>query len=165
MSPSVEIYVAFVGAFSRSRFSASVDGRVRDPQPHLILLALSSCRQPRKGQAFSDRQMDHAVESLKGMTLHLALVQPEGRLVDVAAKVLRADLVVDAYHATLEDRPDAFDAVHMDVPAHVLASGVIDGIVQEEQTAQALVCAGIVGVDRRAGDRKVFSKMLCVRNY
>ena len=67
------------------------------------------------------------------MTLDVAFVQPEGELVDVPVQVLRADVVVDAVAAALQDRPDAFNAVRVGSATRVLASRMIDGIVTEEQ--------------------------------
>lgn len=41
------------------------------------------------------------------MSLHIAVIQPKCELVDIAAKVLVADLMVDAVYAALQDCPNA----------------------------------------------------------
>ena len=53
-----------------------------------------SCRQFLVGDPALGRGSDQAVKPLKGVALHVALVQPECELVDVAGKVLVAGVVV-----------------------------------------------------------------------
>jgi hypothetical protein len=47
----------------------------------------------------------------------------------VAVQMLLAAMLVDAFHAALEDRIVAFNGVCVDDPTHVFADAVIDGLV------------------------------------
>jgi len=61
---------------------------------------------------------------------HLAVVEPESLLVDVAEQVERLDAHVGAAQGPLEEAPEVLDAVGVDVLADVLLGGVRDGLVQ-----------------------------------
>src|SRR5579864_100358 len=111
----------------------------------------ASCGQFLVGDPALGRGSDQAVQPLEGMALHVALVQSEGELVDVAAKVLVAGVVVDAVQSALEDRPHGFNAVRMDAIADVLACAVVDRLAPEEQATQATVASVFVAVDHAAG--------------
>ena len=69
------------------------------------LKARDACRLLRPAQSCSSR--------FKGCVLlhRCPRFQPEGELVNVLGKMLFADLVRDAVHAALENRPDAFNTV------------------------------------------------------
>jgi hypothetical protein len=70
-----------------------------------------SSDQPFVGQSLPCRAVNEAIETLQGVPLHIALIEPESELIDVPAKVLRADMVEGAVNTALQDSPDAFDAV------------------------------------------------------
>jgi hypothetical protein len=55
-----------------------------------------SCDQLRIGQPLSGSRVNKAVQPGQRMVLDVPLIQPEGELVNVAAKVLRADLMKNA---------------------------------------------------------------------
>src|SRR5438094_316920 len=78
-----------------------------------------SSDQPFVGQPLPCRAVNEAVEPLQGMPLHIALIEPESELVNVPAKVLRADMVEGAVDTALQHGPDAFDAVGRNVVASV----------------------------------------------
>src|SRR5947209_3689278 len=63
----------------------------------------SSCDQRLVSQALARNTVNEAVEPLQRVTGHVAVVEPERELVNVAAKMLRAGVVVDADQAALED--------------------------------------------------------------
>jgi hypothetical protein len=86
---------------------------------------LHSSDQPFVGQPLSCRAVNEAVEPLQGMPLHIALIEPESELVNVPAKVLRADVVEGAVNAALQDGPDAFNAVGRNAVTRVFARPVI----------------------------------------
>jgi hypothetical protein len=46
----------------------------------------------------------------------LAVVETEGKLIEIQRQIILADVMVCANHATLEQRPERFDVVGMDVP-------------------------------------------------
>src|ERR1039458_3964480 len=92
----------------RPWFSASGD------RPALSLRSLPvrvvfSCCQPRIGKPLARHTSDHAVEAFKAMALHIAFVQAEGKLVQVAMQVLGTDFMIYAIDAALQERPNALD--------------------------------------------------------
>src|SRR5574337_313432 len=93
---------------------------------------------------------NQVVQALEGMALDVPLVQPEGELVDVPAKVLLARLVVDAMNPALQDGPHGLNAVSVDAIADVFARAVVDGIALEEQPTEAVIGRVLVAVDRAA---------------
>src|SRR5258708_5246625 len=92
-------------------------------------------------QALAGHPFNEAIEARQRVVPDVSFVQPEGELVNVAAKVLGARVVIDADQAALENRENAFDAVRGHAVAGELASAVIDRIVIE-QTTNARICAG-----------------------
>lgn len=81
------------------------------------------------------------------MMLHVAITEAECELADIAAKVLRRGMVIDAGQATLKEREHALDVVGGDVAPDVFARAVIDGFVLVEQPANAVVDGALVRVD------------------
>jgi hypothetical protein len=63
------------------------------------------------------------------MTLHIAIVQTESKLLNIPIKVLCARVMIDTMQTTLQYCPDAFDAVGADSRAAILTIFVIDRIV------------------------------------
>src|SRR5438552_4056184 len=59
----------------------------------------------------------------------LAVVMPEAGLGQVERQVLGRDLVVAPDDPALQERPEGIEILRVDVAAHVLARGVIDGFV------------------------------------
>lgn len=72
---------------------------------------------------------NQAIEPVHRADLDVALVQPKGEFVDVAAKVFRTDLMINAVDAALHDCENAFNAVRGDVAANVFASAVIHNLM------------------------------------
>ena len=65
------------------------------------------------------------------VVFHVTFVQAERKLVNVAAEMLRAGVVIDADQAALQNGEDAFNAVRRDIVADIFAVAVIDGFVRE----------------------------------
>lgn len=80
------------------------------------------------------------------MVLHVAFVQSEGKFIDVAAKVLLADVVVHADQPALENCKDALNRVGRYVVTGKLASRMVDGFVSEKQAAKPAVGQSFVSV-------------------
>jgi hypothetical protein len=80
------------------------------------------------------------------MALHVAVVQPERELVNLPAKVVRIDMVVNAVHAALEHASHGLDIVGAHAVAHILASRMADRLVLVEQPAETLITAVLVCV-------------------
>src|SRR5258708_4271451 len=70
--------------------------------------------------------------------LILPVVVAELELSDVERQVLGADFVERADHASLEDRPEAFNRVGVDRSDHVLALGVVDNLVRKLRVETAI---------------------------
>ena len=112
---------------------------------------LSSCRQPFVSEAFSIYREDETVESRQRVLRHSSRVQAKCNLVHVAANVLRAHLMPRPIDAALEQRPDAFDGVCVDVALRIFTVTVVDGAVIEPQTIQTLISTRLICTDQRAG--------------
>ena len=80
------------------------------------------------------------------MILYVTFIQPERKLVNVAVQVLRADVMIDADQAALEDGKNAFRSVRSHVASHVFTSAVIDsgmgeaGMAMPEYAPPSSVC-------------------------
>src|SRR5438105_4392332 len=70
-----------------------------------------SSDQPFIGQPLPCRAVNKAVEPLQGMPLHIALIEPKSELINIPAKVLRADMVKGAVDAALQDGPNSLNAI------------------------------------------------------
>jgi hypothetical protein len=79
---------------------------------HLILLAaFVSLDQPLVSQALALCSGDEAIESRHGVVFDIALVQAERKFIDIAIKMLRAGMMIDADDAALENRENTFHPV------------------------------------------------------
>ena len=85
------------------------------------------------------------------MVLDVALVQPERKFVNVAVKMLRAGVMIDANQAALQDSKDAFNPVGRYILAYVFASAVVHGIVDKIDITNTRVRPAFVGVQDRSG--------------
>jgi len=101
------------------------------------------------GQPLAGRAVNEAVNALRGMPLDVAFIETEGELIDVAMRMLRADMVERAVNATLENSEEAFDAVRRDVIANELGGPVIYRLVGK--SGKAAVGRELIGMDSRAG--------------
>src|SRR5579864_4726941 len=63
------------------------------------------------GEPLPRNACHEAVQPLKGVPLHVALIEPERELVYIAMQVLVAGVVIDAVQPALQNGPDALDAV------------------------------------------------------
>src|SRR6266568_1081564 len=109
-----------------------------------------SCCEPFVSEPLSCYRVHERVEALEGVASDVALIQPERKFVNVASKMLFADLVVDTVQSTLEDCPDALNAVCGGVPANVLTRRVVNALLAKEQTVQVVVGSMLIGEESRA---------------
>src|SRR5436190_13971093 len=79
------------------------------------------------GQPLASRAVDEAFQAAQRMPLHVAFIQAERELVNVAMQVLVAGVVIDAMQAALENCQNAFDAVRRHAVASIFSSAVNDG--------------------------------------
>ncbi len=96
----------------------------------------------------SDHSDYERVQPLQGVTAHVADVQAERELVNVAMEMLLRNLMIDAVHSALEHSPDGFNAVRAHAVLGVDSSRVIDRFVPKEQTVKADVSGRFVRKDR-----------------
>ena len=96
----------------------------------------SSCGQPRVSQPLPADSVDERVQPLKRVALYVTFVQAERELINVTGKVLRADLVIDAIHAALQERPNAFDTVRTGRAASKGTSRMVHRLVAKEQPVE-----------------------------
>jgi len=68
----------------------------------------------------------HLVEDVRV----LPIIEPEGKLIEVQGQILAADLVVTANDATLEQAPEGFDIIGVNVAPDVTAIAVPDDFVR-----------------------------------
>jgi hypothetical protein len=73
-------------------------------------------------------------------------IESECELINVAAKVLLAGVMVDADQAAFHDREYALDAIGGHAVASVFAFAVVDTLVAEEQSAHRVIYRRFVGV-------------------
>lgn len=64
-----------------------------------------SCRQSLEGQSLACYGVHEAIQTLRGVPADVALIQPEGKLIDVAAHVLAVGVVIDTVHTALHNCP------------------------------------------------------------
>ena len=103
------------------------------------------------GQPLANCASRHAIQPVHRAALDVTFVQSEGEFVNVATKMLRAYLMVDAMNATLHDGPHGFDTVRADAVAHVFSTAMVDGFMRETRFVHVLVAAMVVRVEDRAG--------------
>ena len=90
----------------------------------------------------------------------LPIVQPEGELVNVLGKMLFADLVIDAVHAALQNRPDAFNAVRGSGTLRIYSRHVVDRLVPVEQPIQSQITRSLVCEESRTNFHVVMDGLL-----
>ena len=72
----------------------------------------------------------------------------ELKLREVQREILFADVMVCAYDTALEERPEVFDVVRVNLAAHIFALTVADRIVREAHRVQVAVSGKIIGRDQ-----------------
>jgi hypothetical protein len=87
-----------------------------------------SCDQILVGQPLASRAVNEAVEPQQRVPRHIAFVEAESELVNVATEMLRADMMEGAIDAALQNCPNRFDAVGRNAVTNIFASLVIDGL-------------------------------------
>ena len=102
------------------------------------------------GQSLSDDALNGPFGSL-----NVVYAQPdpigiaEIELREIAVQMLLFAVLVDAFHATLENRVVALDGVGVDVAANVFVNGVVDGFMAGKFPSDPRVPTGIVRHQRR----------------
>ena len=102
------------------------------------------------GDSLTGDRIHEAIQPVNGVALDVPFVQPERKLVHVAANVFDADVVERASESAFEESPYAFDSVSARHAAYVLVGRMVDAVLREEQAAQIIVGRVLIGADRRA---------------
>lgn len=108
------------------------------------------------GQALASNAVNEAAKPVQRVTGHVAVIEPERELIDVAADVFWAGVVVDADQAPLKHREHGLNAVRSHAIANIFAFAMVDGRMVEKQTTYVAVRASLIRVQRRA-DRNVLN--------
>ena len=103
------------------------------------------------GQALAGGRTDHGVKPVQRMVAHIAVIQAEGEFVNIATKMLHANLVIDARQTALEHRPNALNSVHAGLLVNVLTDAMVHRLVLVEKPAKVGVNRRFIGVDGRTG--------------
>lgn len=147
----VSCYVSRVS--SRASISALADARAPYPQ---------SCGARAESLVWSRDQLlvrdtsarsrlDETIKPRKRAALHVAVVQSESELVNVAGKMFRAGVMIDANESAFQHGPHRFNAVGADTVPHVLTCAMVYRLMLEACFVNASVSAVIVCVEGRAG--------------
>jgi RHS repeat-associated protein len=84
------------------------------------------------------------------MARHVAGIQAESELIDVAMKVLFAGLVVDAMKSALQNRPNTLNAISARHSLDVFVRGMVDALMSVEQASQIVISRVLIGIKRRS---------------
>ena len=121
------------------------------PSSRLRLSGYSfSCGQLLVGDSLANGRDHKAIEPLERVKLDISIVETKRKLINIAAKMLFARVVVDTTDAAFENRPDAFYRVSVSHSTAVFAKGMVNRLVGEEQAANAVVGRELVRAERRA---------------
>jgi hypothetical protein len=150
---------AYLSRFSRRAFFASsrasslvsVYRRAQHPRLRQAPLVYSPVRASSLGQrlicqTLSGHVFHKTVKACERMVFHVTLIEPEGEFIDIAAKMLRARMVIYSDQAAFENGENAFDTVCGDVAAYELPCFMIDRFMLKSQGAEAIICASFIRV-------------------
>jgi hypothetical protein len=126
------------------------------PIPHRLscpatLESSSSCGQPFVSESLAVDCKDETVEPSESVFCDIASVQAERNLVNIAAKMLRANVVPCAIDAPLQQCPNTLNRVRVDLASRILPAAMVDGAVIEPKAVQTLIAACLVSVNHRTG--------------
>jgi hypothetical protein len=79
----------------------------------------------------------------------ISIVEPELKLVQIERQIFLADVMVGSDHATFQQRPKTFDALSVNVAAHVFARAVTNELMLAIVDADGVVGAEIVSDNQR----------------
>jgi hypothetical protein len=122
-------------------------------------LVLPLCRLLPYGRSVISRSIskplsDDALNRALG-ALHVIYAEPNAiaiakvELSKVTVQVLFAAMLVDAGHATLENRIVTFNGIGVDDPTHIFISRMVDGLVHPKFLAETLIGAQLVSHHER----------------
>jgi hypothetical protein len=119
----------------------------------------SLCCQLLIGQSFVKGRENKAIKAVERVIFDVSEIEPERKFSNVAVKMFRANVMINARNAAFQQSPDGFNAVRINAVASVFAARVIDGLMLKEKPVKVAVSTVFVGKDRRA-DRNVIMDSL-----
>jgi hypothetical protein len=111
---------------------------------------VSSLYQRLIGKALASDSANKAFKSRESVMFYVPFVKAEGKLVNIATKMFRAGVVIDAYQAAFENRENAFNSVGGHAVSNIFASAMVYSIMTEARVANASICASFVGMQYRS---------------
>jgi hypothetical protein len=79
----------------------------------------------------------------------VAVVITKGILVDVGLEIMRTDRMIDARYATLDERPEALDAIRVDFATHIFLGVMLNPQVRISQPSHVVVAGELVCEENR----------------
>jgi hypothetical protein len=126
--------VSLRAASFRASILASGDRQELRQRWRLTLLVLvwdHSLREPFIGQSLAGNAINEAVKPCQGMILDVTFIESEGKLINVASKMLFTGMMIDANDAALENGENALNSMRGDIAANEFLSRMIDSFVVE----------------------------------
>lgn len=102
------------------------------------------------GEALAHDGIDETSKPVQRVPLDVAFVQPPRKLLDVAVKMFRAGVVVDAVQPALQDGPHALNRVGGHQTPSVLPGAVVHRLMLVEQSVEIRKDHVVIGVERGA---------------
>src|ERR1700737_1194923 len=124
--------------------------RLRQTLLAASVASASSLNQRLVRQPLSGRTLHKAIKPRESMILHVTLIKPESKFVDVPPKMLRTSMVIDADQAALENRENALNSIGGHVVSNIFASSMVDNVMAEARIANARICTSFVGMQGRS---------------
>lgn len=152
LPPSLFLLRAFC-VFSQASSLASDDRQEPYQRSRLTLLAFAvghSLDKPLVSEPLPNGSIYETIKPRQGVVFNVAFVKAEGELINIAAKVLWACMVINAMQPALENSENALDAVCRYIFPNKLACLVIDRLMIKSE-AKAFICASFIRVDCGTG--------------
>ena len=103
---------------------------------------------PPIGQAFAFRALNGDLGAGRIVVAEADAVRvAKIELGQIAVQMLLAAMLVDAFHAALEDRIEALDRVCVRLAANVLFGRMVDAIMANEAAARTIVVERFIGIE------------------
>ena len=113
------------------------------------LIERARWRRAQIAETFASVRVSAPCYGLAKDVFFVPIVEPELKLIQIQGQILLADIVIGANDSALQQRPKAFDALRVDIPAHVLTSGMPDELMLAVVNADCVVPAPFIRDNQR----------------
>src|SRR6202035_4985845 len=79
----------------------------------------------------------------------VSFIEPESELINIAAKMLWAGMMINTMQSAFENRKNAFNPICSDIVANEFPRFMIDRFMLESQHIEAIICASLIRINRR----------------